>query len=233
MSVNTGWVDAYVKLLILQYSQEPKAEGDIRAKLTHFSKIFDIVNRWFDEFDLDQATGDRLDKIGDVVQMPRVIPAVVPKQYFGFSDNVLSTGFGDRFIPATAPLFPFKERGEPDVSDTTLNDADFRNFIRAKIAKNTASATISDADGRIGLQNAVQLFDAVVVDNYDMTITYYIDSSVDQTRLNIISSLGLLPSPMAVGSSIIINYSKTGTFGFSDNPNSVGFGLGTFASKVI
>lgn len=233
MAINSNFTAAYLKLLILQYSEQDKASGDITAKLDHFSKIYDVIDRWHDEFDLDNATGDRLDIIGSVVQMPRTINGVVPKEYFGFDDNTLSTGFDDKFADLNIPLNPFKDKFENPYTTAQLSDADYRDFIRLKIGKNTASATISNSFNRIGLMNAAMLFDAIVVDNYDMSITYYFDYSTSETKLNIAQSLGLLPAPQAVGRGAIRYFDSSGTFGFSDNVNSVGFGQGTFASKVI
>lgn len=241
MAFNQEFIDAYKKLLILQYRQEPKAEADIDAKAKHFSKIYDLAQRYITEFDVDVATNHRLDILGKIIVFPRIIDDVVPKQYFGFDDNITSTGFQDKFSPSALPLFPFLDKFEKKRGDTELNDFDYRFFIKAKIAKNTGSATISDSDNRIGLQNSVINFGSGVYisDNQNMTLTMYVSYSIDLIRLNIIRKLDLVPRPQAVRLNFV-QYEPGQAFGFVDNTNSKTFGdkfltndAGFFASKVI
>jgi len=201
VAINQEFIDSYKKLLILQYRNEIKAEADIGAKASHFSKIYELGNRFLNEFDLDNATGHRLDIIGKIVGFSRIISDVVEKSYFGFADNALMTGMNDKFSPPAIPLFPFLDKFEDVRGATELNDSDYKTFIVAKISKNTGSGTIGDNNGRIGIQNALlKISDGLtVVDNYDMTLTITVDSTVDPTRLNIIKKLDLIPRPMGVG----------------------------------
>lgn len=65
------FTDEYVKLLIKQYYEKPNAAGEIAAMAANYEKIRDLYSQFPTEFDLDSATGDRLDKIGKIVGLDR------------------------------------------------------------------------------------------------------------------------------------------------------------------
>ncbi|MCK5610300.1 DUF2612 domain-containing protein, partial [Candidatus Pacearchaeota archaeon] len=91
-------------------------------------------------------------------------------------------------------------------------------------------------DDRISLQETIQfLFNglAFVIDRQDMTLDLYVDISFPAENLLILTALDLLPKPQAVRYDQFFSYSVTGTFGFSSNPNAVGFGAGIFAKIII
>jgi len=54
----------YVNLLIKQYWEKPKAYAEIGMKAGAWRKTFEWIDSFSEEFDLDSATGDRLDIIG-------------------------------------------------------------------------------------------------------------------------------------------------------------------------
>jgi hypothetical protein len=98
---------------------------------------------------------------------------------------------------------------------------DYRAFIRAKITKNFGKSDIISINEIIGY-----LFNdlAQVIDNYDMGLDLYIDASIDDTFVRIIKQLDLLPKPQGVRyNNIIFQYFEGETFGFSDDPSSLGF----------
>lgn len=67
----SAFTQAYVGLLIQQYFEQPHAAAEISAQATTWEKVRDILAAFRTEFDLDIATGDRLDKIGKLVGLPR------------------------------------------------------------------------------------------------------------------------------------------------------------------
>jgi hypothetical protein len=214
----------YRDLLIKQYWEQPNARAEIEANASSYKRIFEWLQSFLTEFDVDFATGDRLDILGRVVGIRRSIPYVVGKLYFGFDDNSNSRTFSDKFaiVDDTAPFF---DKFSPPLGSLELTDSDFRFFIKAKIAKNSGSAFIV-SDNKASIQDVInQTFggDAYVVDNKDMSLTLYIAPSYRLDLLRAILALGLLPKPQGVQYNNIIQGSPGETFGFSDNPNSVGF----------
>lgn len=192
----------YRDLLIKQYWDKPNAKAEVAVLIDSWKKVFDFLGAFPAAFDVDEATGDRLDIIGRVVGIRRTSP----------------------FVPV-------------------LSDADYRFYIKVKIAKNTGSAFLV-SDSRITVQEVIQTAfsgDAYVSDNKNMTLTLYVAPSVDLARIQAIQALGLIPKPQGVRYSIIIQAAPGETFGFSSNPNSKTFADkfdtayegGNFAEKVI
>ena len=227
MAIDQDFIDQYKQLLIIQYYDKTNATEEVELLFGTWSKVYDFFSAFFQEFDLDQAYGHRLDIIGKIVGVSRIVPFSFPKKYFGFDGvpNALTFGEGKLFDLFRDSLY----------TDTQLNDTQYRFFIRAKIAKNVTSAFLAN-DERVGLQETIQfLFNsgAVVVDNQDMTLDIFIDYSFSSDDLLLLKQLDLIPSPQGVGYRFLYSFSSAGTFGFAENPNAVGFGAGRFASLII
>jgi len=223
----SDFTEYYKSLLILQYADKPKARGDIEARAREWDGIYDFARSFETEFDLDKAWGDRLDKIGKIVGRSRIVERGYLKTYFGFAETPNLLGFG---------LAPFYKLTDPTYQKTELSDEQYRFFIRAKIAKNVASARLSSETGAQGLQETIDFLfssQAFAIDNKDMTMSIYIDGFFDADRIKMIIDEDLIPTPQGVGIKNFIQISAAGTFGFSNNPNSKGFGQGPFARIII
>lgn len=218
-------VDAYVDLLIKQYWDKPKARADIEALATGWETLRDHIESWRTEFDVDEADGDRLDKIGEIVGMPRRIPYVIPKAFFGFAENPISGGFDDLFNPLPG-LPPFFDLFAQAYETLELEDTLYQLFIKIKIAKNSALPWLAASDDGTSIQEAVNIAfqgAAYVVDNKDMSMTLYMSPSVDTNTLAVIVALDLLPRPQGVYYEFIIQSFFGQAFGFDSNPNALGF----------
>lgn len=216
--------DEYTALLIKQYWEKPKAKAEIELKSSAWEKTRAFLASLDDAFDLDLAVGAQLDVLGRIVGIPREVPDVIAKTYFGFTINPDSLGFADRFNSLRIGG-PFFDKFSNQYTALQLNDNDYRFFIRVKVALNWASAYVSSLD-RIGIQDVIlAAFDgrAYVVDNLDMTLTLYVSPAVSEERLRLTSRLNLLPKPQGVRYSVIIQAEPAATFGFSRNPLSLGF----------
>ncbi len=221
------FINQYLDLLIIQYSDSPKAVAEITLKASEYSKIQEFYASFFDAFDLDEAVGDQLNILGKVVGIPRIVPFSTAKKFFGFDDNANSLSFDQGTF--------FDKFTDIGYSDTELSDIQMRRLIRAKAAKNTTSPYMV-SDERISIQDVINsAFNgaAYVVDNYNMFLTLYIDGLEILDDLILIRNLDLLPSPQGVGYKFVISYSTEATFGFSDNSNSKTFGQGVFAEKLL
>ena len=189
----------YVNLLIKQYWEKPKANAEIAMTASIWRKTFDWISSFRDMFDLDIATGDRLDIIGRIVGISRAIPYSIPKIAFGFDENPNARGFDDLFSPLVDRA-PFQDLFEAASTELVLDDNGFRQFIRAKIFKNTANAYLL-SDDSLSIQDAVvKIFGglAYVTDNYDMTLTLHVSPVFNVTTLDAIVNMSLLPKPQGV-----------------------------------
>lgn len=68
----TAFTDAYRDLLIKQYWDKLNARAEIELQAGGWEAIRDIYAGFITEFDLDTATGDRLDLIGEIVGITRL-----------------------------------------------------------------------------------------------------------------------------------------------------------------
>ena len=230
----SDFTDAYVNLLIKQYWEQPNARAEIAAQAGTWEDIRDGFLAFGDAFDIDHAVGAQLDILGKVVGIPRIIPFVIPKIAFGFSDNPDARGFGDKF-EIISGVVPFLDKFEPARTPLELADADYRQFIRARIAANVGGPYMV-SDVKLSLQDVINTQfggEAYVIDKQDMSLVLYVSPTFDTVRLQAFQQLDLLPKPQGVRYALIIQGAPGATFGFSDNPDALGFGAGLFANKVI
>lgn len=234
----SDYIDGNVANLIIQYGNKSNAVSTVTAITEEFELIYDNANILDVAYNLDTAIGKQLDVIGRIVGISRTVPFSVPKKYFGFDGHLNSYPFGSKFNVVVS--YPFRSRFEIPYSDGHLNDNDYRFFIKAKIIKNYATSKNIDSSN-LSIQNAIDyLFNskAYIIDNKDMTMTLYIDSSYDSSKLTYLENLDLLPRPQGVRYNTFISYQEGLTFGF----NSFNTGLGSkfaiseksrFAYKII
>lgn len=167
-------IEYYVKLLILQYKGQPRAQSTIRALIKPVimdGVKFSVQNG----FAVASAVGKQLDILG---------------KYIGISRN----GFD-----FSGPV--------------TLDDDEYRKVLMLKIAQNNLGSSLFDIVGFLNLWFPGQIF---IFDYADMSISYYIDSSIGDIELaEFFVEQGLLPKPMAVLlSSVIFGPNVTQFFGF-------------------
>jgi len=213
------FIDSYLNLLILQYSDLPKASQTIEALSSKYSDILDVIQDFEAAFDIDTAEGVQLDMLGKIIGLGRIVPDVITKVYFGF--GTANTG-----TFSEAPMF---RTFDDTLTDTQLNDSDYRFFLKAKITKNVVTAKM--IDDNLSIQDAIAFMfgiDSYISDNQDMTMTLYIDETYPTRLITYLSALDLIPRPQTVGVKYAIIISSK-TFGFNNNPNAVGFGQGKFA----
>jgi len=215
--------EIYLNLIILQYSDKPKAKATIEALIKDGLASADLIEVFNDAFDLDLAIGAQLDILGRIIGLSRTVPFIVPKIYFGFAGNPNAETFNKA---------PILDVTQASFTDLELNDTDYRKFLKAKVSKNFASNTIASNE-KISTNEALNfLFDggAYAVDGFNMNFTVMIEDTVDTSLLTFVNALDLVPRPATVG----IGYKSIGlnTFGFVDNPNAKTFNEGVIAQFI-
>jgi hypothetical protein len=227
----------YEQLLILQYYNQPKARGEIGLEGARLQSIKETIDALQNAFELNQATGDRLDKIGKIVGVSRTDLFGIEKTFFGFVTTSESLGFADKDNPSRMGA-PFSDKFGTLYTATQLSDADYLLLIKAKIAFNQVSAKMAGDETTINDVIGFLFNDAIVVDRKDMTLTLRVPAGVSFKQLQIVKDL--LPTPQGVGYAYFYQSAADG-FGFSNNLTSIGFADrfdvtragGTLARKVI
>ncbi|MBJ8820571.1 DUF2612 domain-containing protein [Citrobacter braakii] len=221
--MNDDIINRYTLMLIKQYWEKKKARSEIQAMLRHWQIIADFI-RNPDNFDLDRVTGYRLDVIGRIVGLHRSVPAVIARVFFGFEGHLNTAGFDSKSNSAYVGA-PFYSKFSPAYGDYQLADNEYRRFLRVKIARNAAGATIA-SDDRVSLQDVIQTAfngEAYVTDRKDMTLALNVSPRVSVEELRLIVKLGLLPKPAGVRYDYFYRVTPGLTFGFSRNPSARGF----------
>ena len=232
--MNGGLVTAYVDLLIKQYWEQPNARAEVAVWAGKWQELRDHIDSCAYEFDLDHAWGDRLDKIGAIVGMPRRIPYAIPKRFFGFAETPSSGGFDDdaNHIPGLPPLY---DESVPLRETLELEDGAYSLFLKIKIAKNAALPVLAAGNAGMSIQEAVvTAFEggAYVVDNKDMSLTLYLSPSIDSDTFTTMRLLDLLPRPQGVEYKHVVQSFFGQAFGFDVNPNCLGFSDDSDPSRV-
>lgn len=184
----------YVRRLIIQYSDKPKAQGTV-ALFVKQMIADDVASLLLHAYDLDTAVGPQLDILAKYIGIQRGIglPESPPKFSFVDYDAELPQGthgfaLYDGSSPADAGLLSYAAHSTP----TDLSDSSFAFMLRLKVAINHLDGTYA------GIQQFVadHLADWVTVtDNQDMTLTYTVaaDTPVAPTIL-----AAYLPKPIGV-----------------------------------
>lgn len=191
-------IDAYTKLLIIQYNNKPKAIATIALiarEMLADGLIFDVQ----DAFDIESAIGVQLDILGKYIGLDRY--------YTGQNDLPTAFGFTDPSQDEPDGVEGFSDPSDFLTKDGTfliasevisdnqiLSDTDFRFLLKLKIIQNTSNHSDKSID-----DNLFKFFGTSVyaIDNYNMSMTYFVDSDMLQIVLIAIQK-GVLTRPMGV-----------------------------------
>lgn len=222
---NTAYVNASRLLRNAKVSQAIRDALDERSRRVKITQD-EVLKWWWDiaTADATQLTGYRLDVIGRIVGLHRSVPAVIARVFFGFDGHLNTAGFDSKSNAAYVGA-PFYSKFSPAYGDYQLADNEYRRFLRVKIARNAAGATIA-SDDRVSLQDVIQTAfngEAYVTDRKDMTLALNVSPRVSVEELRLIVKLGLLPKPAGVRYDYFYQVTPGLTFGFSRNPSARGF----------
>lgn len=202
-------------MLIWQYRGKPKANATVKTIGDEVSRVYQSAVDVGDILNIDKAKGYALDLVGYHVGVNRSLASFIPRKFFGFAKTG-QLGFNEG---------KFYRYGESTGESTRLGDEDFRFMIKAKILKNYQIGAIEDITNSISF-----LFgrDARIIDNYDMTMTAIIPSTVmTPFKKYAIENLDILVRPVGVMYKyVIIEPAKY--FGFYEDRYASGFDEGVF-----
>jgi len=227
--MDTELILYYVNLLILQYKTLPKARAHISALIEQLM-IYDLAVKVRDGYNIDTAIGIQLDVLGKYLGNDRIVTGTAfTRDYFGF------TGYGDTtpftYFPFigygdTVPDVQWRSYAESNQSLYSLNDTEYRFYLKLKLIQNYSNASNKEID--LFLEEF--LGDSVIfTDRENMTISYIFQDNIERL-VEIAQSEGLLPKPAAVGLSVtfvpdIESIYYLGLYGETPPDFAVGFAL--------
>lgn len=78
MPVNPTDIASYMELITSEYAEQPLFNAYVQAFLDQDLPIDQCMNKFSEIFNLDNAVGDQLDKLGSYVDLTRELPVVDP-----------------------------------------------------------------------------------------------------------------------------------------------------------
>lgn len=214
--------------VIKQYQGSPKFLAYLSALLSMVATVEDLLQSMYQLPDIDSMTGANLDVIGRIVGISRDIPNAIQLSFFGFNGYSYETVFGE--LDQAGIGSRFYELGEPYAATSTLGDIEYRMLLRAKIMRNGSHGTCEEI-----LAALCFLFEVTVanVDDFGgMVLGLAVGRQLTATERAMIVNLDILPRPACVLIASVTTYDPADYFGFSDQPGSLGFGLGIFAELI-
>lgn len=177
---------------------------------------------------IDTAVGEQLDILGRIVGQERTLLSADVIKYFGFENKPLSKSFGTTSNPSVGGYW--YSYGRPEGGSITLDDTQYRLFIKAKIKRNTTDATAESVMGFLSFVFGVKCY---LSSNSGAKATIRVDrqlSSFERALVEYISADGGYFTPRPMGVELTVEEpSSNGTLGFLGTP----FALGMISLHTI
>ncbi|WP_277561364.1 DUF2612 domain-containing protein [Acinetobacter beijerinckii] len=208
-------IDNYLKLITSQHRNKPKYQAMIEETIQPIIDIKNSIQSLPTYFDLETATGDQLATIAKWVGAPTTIDNAIPLPLFGFEGQPEALPFGELADPEIGGYW--RESGQSGYTTGTIETELLRNVIKAQIYKNSCICSLYDA---------IVILDLITDDQYTV-----FDSGLMWIGVGVHSSMPIpmrqlmremLPKPAGVGVKFFTNWFES--FGWTDQPDSLGFG---------
>lgn len=195
----------YQGLLIMQYSQLPKAVATINLLATEL--IADnVYQQVMDGFDIETAVGAQLDILATYVGAQRqVFGVIASRNYFqmpAYEDPNADTSFGyieygDDINLVDWYYLTYEDANQPVYF---LNDSELRRFIQYLAALHASDHSLENLDDIL-----FKFFgnNVTMTDNMDMTIDYTHNPLDLDTLFTIVAGTGNLPHPAGVEINVV------------------------------
>lgn len=215
--------------LAFQFKNSEKLKDLISVQLEDLQELDDAFNELLNDRLLDNAIGQQLDGLGEILGLPRPYLPIDVVGAFGFFTDPTARGFGDLTDPTDGGSFV-------DFRATTqiANDDTYRKLLKAKTVINRTSMTVEETIEMVSL-----MFDNARV-RYtlptNLNPTYTIEKVLDSADIALIE---LLPKLLGIDNITYISVDAFKSFGFKEDPDAFGFAdinsteLGGNFSKII
>lgn len=204
------------ELIENQLRESPNYQEVIRLLAEDFddaSDIFEYIAKNINVFD---ARGVWLDLIGDIVGISRVFEKEIQPVFFGFADQLHTTGFEQA---------RFREPNDRTTASSVLNDDDYRTIIIGQIARNYGD--VSEIGVATSVLNMTQAQQILIYQAGHAAFNIYVIGLVSDNIKSILTGTDIIPR--AAGVKVKLFFSGDGNiFGFADQPGMKGFGVGRF-----
>lgn len=206
--------------IAMQYRESTKFIAFIQTLMAQSQEAESIFWSLASISDIDASQGVQLDVLGAIVGISRYVKDAIPVAFFGFQGQPGIRSLGEEGIPDVGG--EFREEGQPAFANEALSDAQYRLFIRARIARNHTKGAIEDV-----ITSMQFLFDADVVivhDGYDMSFDIGIGRRLTYSEQVLLYLKEIIPKPSGVRINERVFFDYQNVFGFEGAPFAIGFG---------
>lgn len=197
-------------IITTQFEDKPVFKKYLDLLLGAIQESMSVNQDLMQKRDIDSATGNQLDIIGEIVGQPRILVNADLYPFFGFMGDLVANSFGTYYNNQVGGYW--YSYGGKIGGDVTLNDEQYRLIIKARIIKNNSRGTNEDY---IRFGNFV----------FDTKITFSDDHSGNSTVL-VGRRLTLFEQALMAYVFDGVNYQFT----YHPKPVGVGMGYGEFDS---
>lgn len=185
--------------LLSQYCDSPTIRGMLESFNDAIDPSYDIAQFYNNIWNVATAVGNGLDIWGQIVGVSRYLQ--IPTGNF--------LGFEEAYTAPTAATGaqPFEQapfyNGVVSTDTYAMTDTQYRQVIMVKAAANISNLSIPSINSLLrlefGINNGVDPYGpAYVIDNLDMSFTYYLDFVPSPAQIAIVTSSGVFPRPAGV-----------------------------------
>lgn len=190
-------------------------------------ELQEVFKQLMQERSIDTAVGAQLDIIGEIVGQPRELIDTALLTYFAYLGYPEAESYGDLNTSGVGGFY--RGLNDPLAGNTTLNDEQYRLFIKAKIIKNSTNVTPPQFVEFMQFVFGIEASIVVAEGNAEFTIMLGRElSSFEKVLLNYVSYSSGYPArfvPKPIG--VRINFGEfdiTNYFGFQGAPGAKGYG---------
>jgi hypothetical protein len=195
----------WTQTLLSQYLNSPTINSLLSSYSDAVEPSIDILNFYNNIWNVATAVGNGLNIWGEIVGVSRYLSTSATVSYFGFEEGLSGSTGSQPFNQA-----PFYV-GQTSTSTYTLSDEQYRRLILVKAAFNISNNTVPSINellriefGTPTLGGSEPYGQAWVIDNLNMSLTYYLDFTPSSAQLAIITNSGVFPRPAGV--ELILTY---------------------------
>ena len=141
--INTPPSERGTDMLMSQYLNSGNMQGFLGVLTEELQELTEAGLDTIEGRYLEKAYGKQLDYIAEIVGISRAIPGAASLGLFGFYDHNPSLGLSDQNVEDSLGGVLWGQ--DEDVSgDLILNDTELRNYIKARIIKNSRQPTVDN-----------------------------------------------------------------------------------------
>jgi hypothetical protein len=178
--------DQYLALATSEHRQQPNFAAFVEAMVQGVVDGINALLSFPTVFDLDQASGQQLDVLGQWIGLPRSVNVLIANFYFSFDTPGLGWDQGQ-----------IQSSTNPNAGVIVMDDPTYRTMLRVKIACNEWDGSLGDAND--ALQAIFPDLSVQIKDNFNMSESVIISGTPQSVLLQELITIGYIQfKPMGV-----------------------------------